>query len=323
MEHIELAPLRFTPYLKSVIWGGNKLCSLKGMTQTTDKIGESWELSAVPGHLSIVESGVYSGMTIKDLIDRFGAQLLGSRVYERYEGKFPLLVKLIDAHENLSVQVHPNDELAGRKHNSLGKTEMWYILASDKDAKIYAGLNRTITLDEYERKVTDGTFTDVLATHSSLPGDVFFLPAGRVHAIGAGNLLAEIQQSSDVTYRIFDYNRRDTTGNTRELHTELAKEAIDFTVHEDYKAVTPSNEIFHAELVTCKHFRVGREIIKGEAELNFSPESFTIIMCIDGGATIEYGNGEIGISTVQTVLLPAVLSKVRFRGTATILVAQA
>ena len=211
---IERVPIRFAPYLKSVIWGGDKICSYKGIVQHEPRIGESWEISSVPGHESIVCEGKYEGRSIVDLIDEFGPELLGEKVFSKFHGKFPLLIKFIDAADNLSVQVHPDDELALKRHNSLGKTEMWYIVDSEPKAKIYAGLNKLISPEEYVRLVEDGEFESALATHDSHTGDVFFLPAGRVHAIGAGNLLAEIQESSDITYRIFDYNRRDASGNT-------------------------------------------------------------------------------------------------------------
>lgn len=316
---IEKAPILFTPYLKTVIWGGNKICKYKGIDQPEPNIGESWEISAVPGHVSVVSDGEYAGLTLTDLIKRFGAELLGEKVIEKYGENFPLLVKLIDANDNLSVQVHPDDKLAMKRHSSLGKTEMWYIISTDKDAKIYAGLNQEITPEEYEAKVTDGTFTDVLATHSSSPGDVFFLPAGRVHAIGAGNLLAEIQENSDITYRIFDYNRRDSAGNTRELHTALAKDAIDYTVHSDYKSPSPSADIKDAEIVRCSHFDVRRIIVDGSEELTFNPGSFTVVMCLEGSVKL----GDVTLTKGQSALLPAVLNEVTTHGKATLLTAQA
>ncbi|MDE6131092.1 MAG: class I mannose-6-phosphate isomerase, partial [Muribaculaceae bacterium] len=194
-----LAPITFAPYLKEVLWGGTKICKYKNLPSTSDCIGESWEISAVPGHESVVDAGEYKGLTLLQLIERFGEELLGSKVVKKYGLNFPLLVKIIDANQNLSVQVHPDDELAEKRHHSLGKTEMWYIIQADKGAKIYAGLNTAMTPDDYVRRVADGTFADTLAVHDSFPDDVFFLPAGRVHAIGAGNLLAEIQENSDIT----------------------------------------------------------------------------------------------------------------------------
>lgn len=323
MENILQAPISFSPYLKTVIWGGDKIYRYKDITPTGEKIGESWEISAVPGHVSVVDHGEYEGLSLDELITRFGPQLLGERVFEKYGGKFPLLIKLIDANDNLSVQVHPDDALAMKRHNSLGKTEMWYIVDTDSDAKIYAGLSRHITPAEYEEKVADGSFTEVLATHDSAPGDVFFLPAGRVHAIGAGNLLAEIQESSDITYRIFDYNRRDANGNTRELHTELAKDAIDYNVYSDYKSPAPSSSEKDAVIASCQHFTVRRELIEGETELTFSPDSFTVVMCISGQATLHYPSGSMTLRPGRTVLLPATMSEVKVSGTATLITAQA
>lgn len=320
---IEKAPIRFIPYLKSVIWGGNRICDYKGIRQTEPNIGESWEISAVPGHESIVESGSYSGKKITELIDEFGPELLGRKVMEKYAGKFPLLIKLIDANDNLSVQVHPDDKLAMSRHDSLGKTEMWYIIDAENDAKIYAGLNIAMTPEEYVRRVDEGSFADTLAVHESAPGDAFFLPAGRVHAIGAGNLLAEIQESSDITYRIYDYDRRDANGNARELHTQQAKDAIDYTVYPDYKSPVIPEEEKQAEIVKCDHFTVDRINVDGSMNLEFNPESFTVVMCIDGEVTIGYPEGKVTLMKGQTVLCPAVLSKVSVSGKATLLTSQA
>ncbi len=316
---IEKAPLRFVPYLKSVIWGGNKICSYKGIEQTEPNIGESWEISAVPGHESVVESGSYAGMTITRLIDRFGSELLGDEVMKRYHGKFPLLIKIIDANDNLSVQVHPDDALAMARHNSLGKTEMWYIIDAEKGAKIYAGLNTAMTPDDYVRRVDEGTFAETLTVHDSHPGDIFFLPAGRVHAIGAGNLLAEIQESSDITYRIYDYERRDANGNPRELHTQLAKDAIDYSItdkSEKSPAIPPNCD---TEIVKCNHFTTTEITLDGEMTLSLNHDSFMVMMCIDGEVVIEYPDGELPLRKGHTVLLPAAMTAVTLRGNALIL----
>ncbi|MDE6098067.1 MAG: class I mannose-6-phosphate isomerase [Muribaculaceae bacterium] len=317
-----LAPITFVPYLKDVLWGGTKICRYKNIPCTSDCVGESWEISAVPGHESVVDSGEYEGLNLTDLINRFGAELLGEKVVRRYGLNFPLLVKIIDANQNLSVQVHPNDELAEKRHQSLGKTEMWYIIQADKGAKIFAGLNTAMTPDDYVRRVADGTFAETLAVHDSYPGDVFFLPAGRVHAIGAGNLLAEIQENSDVTYRIYDYDRRDADGNPRQLHTELAKDAIDFTLYDNLKSNSPSDSIPDAEIVSCNHFSVHRAIVNGESELSFSPDSFTVLMCLDGLVRLVYPIGEMLVSAGQTVLLPAGLSEIQCFGQGLLLTAQ-
>lgn len=305
---IEKAPIVFTPYLKSVIWGGNKICAYKGIEQPEPNIGESWEISAVPGHESIVAEGAYKGASLLQLIQRFGAELLGDKVMKRYNGAFPLLIKLIDANDNLSVQVHPDDALAQQRHNSLGKAEMWYIIQADKDAKIYAGLKTQMSPEDYVKRVAEGTFAETVATHDSEAGDIFFLPAGRVHAIGAGNLLAEIQESSDITYRIYDYNRRDANGNTRELHTEQAKDAIDYTVTSEYKSPRAAADVADCEIANCEHFVTNRVLLDGEMTMEFDTSSFTVIMCLEGNAVLKYPAGEMTITAGQTVLLPAAMT---------------
>ena len=315
---IKKKPIKFVPYLKCVIWGGEKICNYKGIEQTEANVGESWEISAVPGHESIVADGPYKGMSITELIDCFGPQLLGKEVMERYDGKFPLLVKLIDANDNLSVQVHPDDVLAKERHDSLGKTEMWYIIDSESGAKIYSGLNREMTADEYVERVKKNTIEEVLAVHDSHPGDVFFLPAGRVHAIGAGNMLAEVQESSDITYRIYDYDRRDAQGNPRELHTELAMDAIDYTYYDDYKSAPADSKLADVEIARCDHFAVNRILLDGEMLLQFSDSSFTVVMCLDGEVNVE----EMKIKKGETVLLPAVLSSFKLSGKGTLLTAR-
>ena len=198
---VNIKPFKFVPYLKSVLWGGERIAIYKGIDTDQHAIGESWEVSGVPGHESVVAEGEDRGLTLPQLIDRYRGALVGEAVYEKYGNTFPLLVKLIDAKRDLSLQVHPNDELAMKRHGSRGKTEMWYIIDADEGASIYAGLSQSITPDEYERMVADNTVMDVVARHESHAGDLFFLPAGRIHAIGAGNLLAEIQETSDITYR--------------------------------------------------------------------------------------------------------------------------
>ena len=316
----ELEPLKFVPYLKSVIWGGDRICQFKGIDQPEPNIGESWEISAVPGHESVVSEGVFKGRTLNELISQYGSDLLGEKVVKRYGNTFPLLIKFIDARDNLSVQVHPDDELARKRHDSLGKTEMWYIIDADRDAKIYAGLNIAMTPEQYVSRVASGTFAETLACHDSHPGDVFFLPAGRVHAIGAGNLLAEIQESSDVTYRIYDYDRRDAQGNTRELHTELAKDAIDYTVRDDYKSPRPDDTSTDCELVRCEHFTTRRVLVDGTCDLDLTPDSFSVIMCVDGSIVMEYEQGSLNLDRGNTALIPAVIKQMKLRGKATLLV---
>ena len=319
---IKEAPIIFKPYLKDVIWGGNRICAYKGIRQEVANIGESWEISEVPGHVSVVSEGEYKGLNLTELISRFGEDLLGHSVYEKYKGKFPLLVKIIDANDNLSVQVHPDDELAEKRHHSLGKTEMWYIINADKGAKIYAGLNCEITPEEYVNRIVSKTFGEILAVHDSNPDDVFFLPAGRVHAIGAGNLLAEIQETSDITYRIYDYDRVDAQGNSRELHTDLAKDAIDYTVYDNYKNASLPDDIDDCEIVDCEHFKTNRVKIDGEKCLDLNYDSFTIVMCINGYARIYCAEGEVVLTNGKTALLPAKIKKIRIEGYATLLMAR-
>lgn len=316
---IEAAPISFIPYLKSVIWGGNKICEYKGISQPEPNIGESWEISAVPGHESVVADGVYKGRLISDLTRQFGEDLLGSRVLEKYYGNFPLLIKIIDAADNLSVQVHPDDDLAAKRHNSLGKTEMWYIIGADEGARIYAGLRVAMTPDDYVRRVAEGTFAETLAVHPSAPGDVFFLPAGRVHAIGAGNLLVEIQESSDITYRIYDYDRRRADGKPRELHTELAKDAIDYKVYDDYRTPRVPDDISDATLVECGHFKTDRLRVDGAMDIECGGDSFTVLMCLYGEVTLEYPCGKTRMKAGATLLLPAVMTDVSLIGDATLL----
>lgn len=314
MQRLEKAPISFIPYLKSVIWGGDKICQYKGIAQKEANIGESWEISAVPGHESIVSEGKYLGWSLTELIEHFGADFIGEKVFERYHGSFPLLVKLIDANDNLSVQVHPDDKLALRRHNCLGKTEMWYIIKSEKGARIFSGLNRTISPEEYEDYVKNDNFYSVLAEHDSNPGDVFFLPAGRVHAIGAGNLLAEIQESSDITYRIYDYGRKDKDGNKRELHTQLAKEAIDFNFHENYKSPQPSAEEKISEIASCNHFKTKRIILKGLLSIELDSSSFTILICLEGQIRVLYSGGEKILKAGHSLLIPACMDNIVLHG---------
>ncbi|MDE6018050.1 MAG: class I mannose-6-phosphate isomerase [Muribaculaceae bacterium] len=319
---IKKEPIRFAPYLKSVIWGGEKICRYKGISQTEPNIGESWEISEVQGHESIVSEGSYKGMLITELIEKFGSELVGKNVMTRYGGKFPLLVKLIDAKDNLSVQVHPDDALAMARHGSRGKSEMWYIIEAENNAKIYSGLNRQMTPEEYVKRVLDNTIEETLAIHDSHPGDVYFLPAGRVHSIGAGNLLAEIQESSDITYRIYDYARRDADGNTRELHTDLAKDAIDYTYYKDYRSATPDHAKDDVKIAECDHFTVYRLMIDGEKQFAYDDSSFTVLMCLEGEVKIKYDNGDMTLNRGETVLLPAVMNSFALDGQATLLAAR-
>lgn len=319
-----IQPLIFEPYLKSVIWGGDKISRYKGIAKALPNIGESWEISAIPTHVSVVAQGEYKGATLNELIDKFGAELLGSSVISRYGYKFPLIVKILDAAENLSVQVHPDEEIARRRHNGPGKTEMLYIIDAAPEAIIYAGFKEKMTPEEYVKRVEDGTFAETLVMHRSAPGDVFFLPAGHVHAIGAGNLLAEVQEASDITYRIYDYGRVDTNGNARELHTHLAKEAINYNGYAGYKSLRQSEADKDCELVNCRHFVTRRLLLDGCEELDLDTDAFTVIMCVKGNAVIQPQEDNSSTATTElrqgtTALIPASTAHITLRGQATLL----
>lgn len=313
-----LKPFKFEPYLKSVLWGGEKIAKYKGIVTDQHNIGESWEISGVDGHESVVAEGDDKGLNLRQIIEKYKGDLVGNAVYAKYGDTFPLLVKIIDAKGDLSVQVHPDDTLAKARHNSYGKTEMWYIIDAEEGAPIYAGLSKQITPEEYEKLVAENAIMNVIARHDSHAGDLFFLPAGRIHAIGAGNLLAEIQQTSDITYRVYDFDRRDANGNPRELHTEQAKDAIDYTVYPEYKSEYDRNGKSATPLVKCQYFDVKREIIDGVSTIDASTDSFMIIMCLDGEATITDNLGGVThVKKGESILVPAVITSMKAEGNAT------
>ena len=321
-----MKPFKFEPYLKETIWGGKQIAEYKGIKACSENIGESWEISGVKGHESIVAEGGTScedkGLTISELIQKYREKLLGEKVYERFGTDFPLLIKFIDSRQDLSVQVHPDDKLAKERHGCQGKTEMWYIINSKPGAKIYAGLNKHITPEDYvrmtDKETIDGhsPLMDVIAAHDSHVGDIFFLPAGRLHSIGAGNLLVEIQQTSDITYRVYDFGRRDANGNTRELHIDLAKDAIDYNVYTDIRS-TYDKDAQIAELVKCKYFDVRKLTIDKTAIIDFKIQSFVIAICLKGTAEI---NGTY-IRQGETILVPADNNILNITGTVELLTA--
>lgn len=311
---MNLYPLKFKPILKSLVWGGDKIAPFKGVEADSDKIGESWELSGVKGNESVVANGELEGRTIADLVKEYKGVLIGEQVYQATGDEFPLLIKFIDAKQDLSIQVHPDDEMAAKRHNgSKGKTEMWYVVAAEENAHLRSGLSAEVTPEEYEAKVEDGTITDILHDYSVNPGDVFFLPAGRIHSIGAGCFIAEIQQTSDITYRIYDFGRLGLDGKPRELHTALAKEAIDYTVLPDYKTAHTDKKDAENVLVECKYFTTSlfdldREYTKDLSDL----DSFLIAICIGGSGKIEDGDGNVvPVHQGETVLIPACASSVK------------
>ena len=298
---------KFQPILKSTIWGGEKIVPYKHIASDQKQVGESWELSGVKGNESVVAGGPEAGTTLPGLIARHGAALLGKANAARFGQEFPLLIKFIDARQDLSIQVHPNDALAWERHKSKGKTEMWYVVDADKGARLRSGFAKQVTPAQYEASVADNTITDLLAEYEIHPGDLFFLPAGRVHSIGAGAFIAEIQQTSDITYRIYDFNRKDADGNTRELHTELAKGAIDYTVLPDYRTHYQKAQDTRVELVSCPYFTTSLYDLTRPETLDLaSLDSFVVAICIEGCGTLTDDSGAaVPVHQGETVLIPA------------------
>jgi mannose-6-phosphate isomerase len=310
-----LYPLKFEPILMERIWGGNKLeTELNKPLNGRKDIGESWELSGVEGNVSVVSNGFLKGNTLSELIEIYMGDLVGERVFQQFGHEFPLLIKFIDAREDLSIQVHPDDELAQKRHQSFGKTEMWYVMQAEEGAELISGFKGSVTPDQYLKAVEDNSLTSLLAPHPVQPGDVFYIPAGRVHAIGAGILLAEIQQTSDVTYRIYDFGRRDANGKERELHTTQALDAIDFKSYSHYKTAYPTVENGISEVLTSPYFKTGLLDLNEKVVRDYySLDTFVILICTQGSALIRFGDeGEESIKKGDTVLLPADLKQVTF-----------
>lgn len=308
-----LYPLKFKPVLKDKIWGGQKLSQNYGkVAPTLPNIGESWEISGVDGEESEVVNGFLEGNSLNELVEVYMGDLVGDAVYQRFGNEFPLLIKFIDAADDLSIQVHPDDKLAKQRHNSYGKTEMWYVMQADKGAKLIAGFNGEVNKQQYLQHLEQGTLDAILGYHEVAPGDVFFMPAGRVHAIGAGILLAEIQQTSDITYRIYDFDRRDDKGNPRELHTELAMDAIDFGKMDEAKTSYKTLRNQSSDMVVCPYFHTNIIELDMPVSKDYFPvDSFVILMCVDGSFDIGYGDGQhLTVNCGETVLLPAELDQV-------------
>ena len=311
-----MQPLFFKPLLKSTLWGGNKIIPFKGLDIRQENVGESWELSGVKGNESVIASGVYERLTISEVIRHEKANLLGHENYERFGDEFPLLIKFIDACQDLSIQVHPDDETARRQGRSRGKTEMWYLMECDKDAHLRSGLKAKITPEEYKAMVADDTICDAIADYAVKEGDCFFLPAGRIHSIGAGCFLAEIQQTSDVTYRIYDFKRHDKDGNMRELHTEEAAESIDYHVEKDYQTHYQNRKNEGVELFRCPYFKTAVYDLDEPMQLDYSElDSFVVLIALDGEAELtDNENNRVTLRAGQTVLYPATTKTIHVEG---------
>lgn len=303
---MNIYPLKFNPIMKDRLWGGSKLKNLFNKPSDTNTTGESWEISTVDGNISVVSNGDLKGNSLQDLINQHSETLLGKSVVNRFGKEFPILIKFIDAKKDLSIQLHPNDELAKKRHNSFGKTEMWYIMDADPKANLIVGFNKDVEKEEYKTSLKNDSLLDLLHYEEVSKGDTFFINTGKIHAIGAGVMLAEIQQTSDVTYRVFDFNRKDKNGNLRELHTDLALDAIDYTKKDDFKVVYNDAKNTVNTMVDCPYFKTN--IIDLDKDFNqdiTKRDSFTIYMCVAGSAKIENDFGSTLIEKGETVLVSA------------------
>ena len=307
----ELYPLTFTPIFKEKLWGGQKIKTVLGKAVgDLPNCGETWEISGVAGNLSEVATGPLAGQDLRSLIRQYRGQLVGARVYEQHGDEFPLLVKFIDAHQDLSIQVHPDDALAQKRHNASGKTEMWYILQADPGSSLIAGFSQPLDREKYLQAFESGELLDVLNREPVQDDDVFFLPAGRVHTIGKGLLLAEIQQTSDVTYRIYDFDRRDADGNPRELHVEQALDAIDYQHYDHYKTRYEPRTNEPVQLVACPYFETYRLDYQQDFERDYTNrDSFTIYVCTEGQAELHCAGQRYELKKGDTYLIPASVPK--------------
>ncbi len=302
-------PLKFKSIYKDKIWGGNKIKTfLNKDFGELPNCGETWELSALPGDISVVSNGYWEGWDLKSLLAQNGAAIMGIELYEKFGSDFPLLIKFIDANKDLSIQVHPDDSLAKKRHQGSGKTEMWYVLQADKQASLITGFNKSVSREEYLIKLASGNLMEVLNKEHVAKGDVFFLPAGRIHTIGKGILIAEIQQTSDITYRIDDFNRTDDQGNKRILHFEESLDAIDFTYELNYKTNYDRGLNKRVPLVSCPYFVTNKLNLTQNKVLN-APQvaGFKIYICIEGSAKIVKGEEETVLVKGETALIPAML----------------
>ncbi len=305
-----LYPLLFEPNLHPTVWGGRQIQKYKNLTLTDEPIGESWEVSVVPSSVSIISNGEFKGMPLDKVVKEYGAELLGGEVFEKYKGEFPLLIKFIDAASDLSIQVHPNDELA-REVGKNGKTECWYIIDAKPGAYLYAGMKEQISKEEYVKRVEEGTICEVLAKHIVKTGDVFYLPAGRVHAICGGILLAEVQQNSDITYRIFDYNRPGLDGKPRQLHTAEALRAIDFNVQDEYRTIYNTEEQRANPCIESPFFTVRIVSTNRPFHRNLMKyDSFIVTMCLEGDCEIQIRSTDDSILLREghSCLIPACIA---------------
>lgn len=312
---MKVYPIKFNPILKEKIWGGNKLGNLLGKDTNKENVGESWEISDVNGNISEVSNGVYKGANLKSLIENHEAALLGAENFANFGYNFPLLIKFLDAKTDLSVQVHPDNAMAKKHHNSFGKTEMWYIMDSDKNADIVLGLKDKTTNPEVLHHINANNVDAVFNREEVQKGDSFFIPAGKIHAIGAGVLAAEIQQTSDITYRVYDWDRTDASGQKRELHTQLAEQATK-QFDSNGKAAYNLQPNASASLVSCEYFTTNiLDITNHQLKDYTNLDSFVVFMCVEGEASITAGLHTETIKMGETILIPANTKEVAFSAT--------
>lgn len=298
--------LQFEALLKTTIWGGEEVTQLKQIANAPKQVGESWEISGVPGNETPVCEGEYKGQTLGQLIANFGADLIGKHNYEQYGTTFPLLIKFISAAQDLSIQVHPDDAMANRMGHPYGKTEMWYIVRTQPGASLCSGFNADFSADGYTQSLEDGTLMQHLSRHVTQPGDCFFIPAGRIHSIGAGNFLVEIQQSSNDTFRVYDFDRTDAQGNKRQLHVAEAREALDYKAYPEYRTHYTLQPNACTPLVNCPQFTTRLYSLTESVKADYSAiDSFVILIAFEGSATIRYDEGELMLKAGQSVLFPA------------------
>lgn len=314
----DIYPLQFEPILKERIWGGEKLNSVLNKPITSKSTGESWEISTVEGDVSVISTGTLKGISLNEVIDNFPKEVLGTSVFEKFGKQFPLLFKYLDANTDLSIQVHPNDALAKERHNSFGKTEMWYIMQADEGSRIIVGFKNNSNAKEYVSHLENNTLLALLEEVKVKTGDVFFLETGTVHAIGAGLLVAEIQQTSDITYRLYDFDRVDSEGNKRELHVDLALEAINYNKVQTQKMYNEVENVSN-EMVNCPYFTTNYLKLSGGLSVSKSATSFTVYMCTEGEFQLEYNQEQYHYSKGDTVLIPAAMTDFNLLGKATLL----
>jgi len=308
-----LYPLKFKTIYKDKIWGGQKIKTyLHKDFGSLPNCGETWEISGVKSDVSVVANGDLEGTSLADLLEKYQDELVGEKVYDHFGNIFPLLVKFIDANDDLSIQVHPNDELAKKRHNSFGKTEMWYVVEADAGSTLISGFNKELTEQEYLEKFNSGHLTDILNKEDVNADDVFFLPAGRVHTIGKGLLIAEIQQTSDITYRIYDFDRVDDKGNKRELHTEEALAAIDYKHYPEYKTKYQPQKNETVRLVKCPYFTTNLLDFTTSTSKDYTNlDSFVIYVCVEGEFAVKYNNQDYPVKMGDCILLPQTVDKVQ------------